>query len=91
MWGRRPEISWQESQRNIKAQNRRPSGRSLALYILYTAALSMLLIYAATYMAADQLNLHLGEEQRGCVWVLGLEILLILVWIAVMYALGKRT
>ena len=91
MWGRRPEISWQESQRNIKAQNRRPSGRSLALYILYTATLSILLIYAAAYMAADQLNLHPGEGQRGCVWVLGLEILLILVWNEVMHALGKRT
>lgn len=90
MWGRGPEISWQTGQRDIKIQNRRPSGWSLALYILYTAVLSMLLLYAAVGLAADQMGIRLGEEQRGCIWVLGLEILLILIWNEVMHTLGKR-
>ena len=90
MWGRGPEISWQTSQRNIKLQSRRLSGWALALYILYTAALSMLLVYAAAALAADHLDIHLGQKQRGCVWLLGLEILLILIWNEVMYSLRKR-
>ena len=90
MWGRRPEISWQAGQRNINIRNKRLSGWSLALYILYTAALSMLFLYAAAGMAADQLNIRLGDGQRGCVWVLGLVILLILGWNEVMHALRKR-
>lgn len=90
MWGRGPEISWQTGQRDIKIQNRRPPKWSLALYILYTAVLSMLLLYAAAGMAADQMGVRLGEEQRGCIWVLGLEILLILIWNEVMHTLGKR-
>lgn len=90
MWGRGPEISWQADQGNIKAKNRRLSGWSLALYILYTAALSMLLVYAAAVLAADHLDIHLEEEQGRTVWVLGLEIALILIWNEVMHSLGKR-
>lgn len=90
MWGRGPEISWQTSQKDLKIQNKRPSGWSLTLYILYTAVLSILLIYATAGMAAGQLDIRLGEEQKGCIWVIVLEILLILVWNEVMHALGKR-
>lgn len=90
MWGRGPEISWQAGQRNINIRDKRLSGWSLALYILYTAALSMLLLYAAAGMAADQLDIRLGEGHRGCVWVLVIMILLMLGWNEVMYALRKR-
>lgn len=90
MWGRGPEVSWQTGQRDITAQNKRRPGWSLALYILYTAALSMLSLYAAAGMAASQLNVRLGEGQRGCVLVLVSETLLILIWNEVMHVLGKR-
>lgn len=90
MFGRRPKISWQKSRKEEKIRSRQLSGWLLVLYILYTAVLSVLLVYAACRMAREQIWPQLAEQSRGFIRVLGLEILVILTWNEVMYAQEKR-
>lgn len=89
MSGRRPQVSWQKSQNIGKIQNSRQAGWSLALCILYTAALSMLFLFAAYRMAEDRFGPLFEPERSGVLWMAVLAILVSLVWNEVLHAFEK--
>lgn len=88
MVGKRPGVSWQKSQNAGKSQ-RRLSGRSLTLYILYAAVLSMLHFFAVLRMAQDRFGLLSQAERQGCLWVAVLAVPVTLVWNELLHNLGK--
>lgn len=89
MSGRRPRVSWQKSQNVGKIQNRRQAARSLAVYILYAAALGILLLFATLRMAEDCFGSLLNMEKPGCLWMAVLAVPVTLVWNEVLHALGR--
>ncbi len=88
--GKRPRVSWQESQNAEKSQNGRLSGGLLTLYILYAASLSLLLLYATARIFEDRFGPLLKEGGPGYLWVTVLLIPVILVWNETLYNRGKN-
>ena len=88
--GKRPHVSWQKSQNAGKLHSRRRSGWILALYILYAASLSMLLLFAAFRMFEDRFGPLLWEGSRGYLWAAVLSIPVTLVWNEALHHAGKN-
>ncbi len=89
MVGKRPRVSWQKSQNAGKTQNRRLTGWMLALYILYAAVLSMVLLFAVSRMAEDRFGPLLRAGESGCLKVAVLAIPVTLVWNEALHSLRK--
>lgn len=85
----RPGIRWRVGQGAGNMQNKRLSGWTLAFYILYAAALSMLSLYAACLMG-DQFGLPMEERWPVSLWWAAGWSLVIVTWNELIYARRKR-
>lgn len=85
----RPGIRWRVSQGAGNIQNKRLSGWTLAFYILYAAALSMLSLYAACLMG-DQFGLPMEERWSVSLWVAAGWSMVVVAWNELIYARRKR-
>ncbi len=89
MWDKRPRIGWQRNQGAGDIRNKRLSGQTLAFYILYVTALSMLSLYAACLMG-EQFGLPMEKRWPAGLWAAAGGILMVVAWNEVMYAWRKR-
>ena len=85
----RPGIRWRVGQGAGNIQNKRLSGWTLAFYILYAAALSMLSLYAACLMG-DQFGLPMEERWSVSLWVATGWSLVVVAWNELIYARRKK-